>query len=172
MMDIKTLYIDEKKSISEIAKILPISKSTIRLRLLEMGILRTRADGVKNAGKKGLLGTGRKNKSFPMSDEQKEKIRQSKLLHGEKYAKGFSVKQSGYVIYTRGEHKNRLVHVVAMEQKIGRKLFANEVVHHIDHNKSNNSIENLLLMTNKEHNKLHALENLHKRERNKNGKFK
>lgn len=32
------------------------------------------------------------------------------------------------------------------------------VIHHIDHNKENNSIENLILLTQKEHSRLHAAE--------------
>lgn len=39
-------------------------------------------------------------------------------------------------------------HVVVAEQKIGRQLAENEVVHHIDENKSNNSPENLMVFAN------------------------
>ena len=46
-------------------------------------------------------------------------------------------------------------HVCVMEAHIGRKLREGEVVHHIDHNKKNNDIGNLLLMTNAEHTALH-----------------
>lgn len=42
-----------------------------------------------------------------------------------------------------------------MEQYIGRKLLPNEVVHHIDKDKTNNDISNLLLLTQSEHSKLH-----------------
>lgn len=49
-------------------------------------------------------------------------------------------------------------HVYVMCQSIGRKLESNECVHHIDHNRANNDISNLMLMTNSEHAKLHAEE--------------
>lgn len=48
-----------------------------------------------------------------------------------------------------------LLHRVIMENKLGRLLQPDEVVHHIDHNKKNNSIDNLQVLTNKEHAKLH-----------------
>jgi hypothetical protein len=45
-----------------------------------------------------------------------------------------------------------------MQQHLGRKLLKEEIVHHIDHNKLNNDISNLCLMTRKEHDKMHAKE--------------
>ena len=43
-----------------------------------------------------------------------------------------------------------------MEQELGRKLDFNEIVHHTNEDKTDNSIENLELMTRSEHAKLHA----------------
>ncbi len=54
--------------------------------------------------------------------------------------------------FRRGILKHRLV----MMQHLGRELTKNEVVHHIDHNKCNNDISNLQLMTQTEHAKLHV----------------
>ena len=47
-----------------------------------------------------------------------------------------------------------------------------EVVHHKDGNKLNNKLCNLQVMTASEHARLHALENLSNRKRNKYGQFK
>lgn len=55
-----------------------------------------------------------------------------------------------------------LLHRVMMENHLGRLLNTNEVVHHKDHNKKNNSIENLELLDSKEHIKLHMLERTRK----------
>lgn len=46
-------------------------------------------------------------------------------------------------------------HVYEIEKKIGRKLGKNEIVHHVDGNKKNNEISNLILMTNGEHSSFH-----------------
>lgn len=48
-------------------------------------------------------------------------------------------------------------HRVIMEERLGRKLKRNEVVHHIDGNKLNNNIDNLKVMTYGEHQNLHRL---------------
>ena len=49
-----------------------------------------------------------------------------------------------------------LLHRVIMENHLGRILDDYEVVHHKDSNKFNNKIENLEVLTNSEHAKLHA----------------
>lgn len=41
-----------------------------------------------------------------------------------------------------------LEHIIVAEQKIGRTLLPGEVVHHIDHNKRNNSPDNLMVFEN------------------------
>lgn len=51
-----------------------------------------------------------------------------------------------------------LLHRVIIENRLGRVLNANEVVHHKDHNKRNNVVENLEVMDRKQHNVLHGLE--------------
>jgi hypothetical protein len=48
------------------------------------------------------------------------------------------------------------LHRVLMENKIGRLLDSGEVVHHRDENKSNDSIDNLELLTNSDHSRHHA----------------
>ena len=47
-------------------------------------------------------------------------------------------------------------HRFVMEKFLGRRLNSNEVVHHKDHNRLNNNIENLVLMASTEHTQLHA----------------
>lgn len=49
-------------------------------------------------------------------------------------------------------------HIYVMCKHIGRKLNDDECVHHIDRDKTNNSIKNLQLLTLIEHSRLHAIE--------------
>ena len=48
-------------------------------------------------------------------------------------------------------------HRLVAEETLGRTLTDKEVVHHIDGNRINNSPENLIVMSNAEHSRLHAL---------------
>jgi hypothetical protein len=49
-----------------------------------------------------------------------------------------------------------LEHVVVAEQKIGRAVLPNEIVHHINDIKDDNRPKNLDVMTNEEHSRLHG----------------
>ena len=70
----------------------------------------------------------------------------------------------GYMYSTGIDHPNAssngkiYEHVYVMSSFIGRALNKDECVHHIDRDKTNNSISNLKLMSIKEHALLHALE--------------
>ena len=57
----------------------------------------------------------------------------------------------GYYRYTSGEHMGKCVHRVIMETHLGIKLTRNDVIHHINHIKTDNRIENLQVMTRAEH---------------------
>ena len=50
----------------------------------------------------------------------------------------------------------RLEHRVVMERKLGRHLRDDEIVHHADEDKSNNDPENLEVMSQSDHARLHA----------------
>lgn len=63
--------------------------------------------------------------------------------------------ENGYRYIWDKERHYMPEHIYIMEQHIGRRLTKDEVVHHIDFNRSNNCIENLQLMTRSEHSRLH-----------------
>jgi len=64
------------------------------------------------------------------------------------------IDRQGYE-YFMHNGKFKYVHRYLIEINIGRKLKTNEIVHHIDGDKQNNSIENLEVMTVAEHTSLH-----------------
>lgn len=53
--------------------------------------------------------------------------------------------------------KKRDLHRVVAEQKVGRKLGYDEVVHHEDEDKLNNNPSNLTIISRAEHSRLHGL---------------
>lgn len=65
-------------------------------------------------------------------------------------------KTTGY-IYIKIDGKDIGEHILVAEKTIGRRLYADEVVHHINGIKTDNRPENLQVMTNSEHVKLHQI---------------
>lgn len=61
----------------------------------------------------------------------------------------------GMFVIKDGIPKFRSIHRLMFEHHLGRELNSIEIVHHIDGNKLNNNLDNLSLMTNSEHSKLH-----------------
>ena len=76
--------------------------------------------------------------------------------------KGGTIFSNGYKV-VKIDKKYKYVHQKIMEDNIGRKISKGEVVHHVDGNKLNNNIDNLLLLRKEEHDKLHRLERRERR---------
>ena len=169
---LRHLYLDQLMSLPMVASALGASTSTVRARLKEMGILRTRRDAIRLACAQGRGGRGLRGKRREFTDEWKRNIAAAARKRGDATAAGYSIKPSGYLEHTRGPNKGRALHVTTMEAHLGRRISVNEVVHHIDHNRANNLIYNLQLMSRSEHAQLHAAENTPKRQRATNGQFK
>jgi len=152
---LELLYLKERKSIPDIALVIGMTKSTTRKRMIAFGIqLRSRKEGIQAA--KHKLGVQLKGRKRTFTDEWKSNLSSSIRNSARvKNSRGTRVTSTGYIEYTRGEHKGRSAHVVAMEKHIGRRLLEYEVVHHKDGDKQNNEIENLELMTRSEHTKHH-----------------
>jgi hypothetical protein len=113
----------------------------------------------------------RKHMSFnrkgkKMTEEQKRAISERNSCyynglngygHTKNHCRGYIL---AYVPLHPNAHKDGYVmlHTVLMERKIGRYLEPDEVVHHINHDRKDNRIENLLLMKKHDHCSMHMKE--------------
>jgi len=141
------------KSTKEVSSETGISLHHVRCVIKDNGSMRTFEQGIKLAGPK--LSFMRKGKKLgPFTESHKRNISKARMKNG----LGYSLKPNGYIESTKGPTKGKSVHRLAMELKLHRTLTRNEVVHHIDRDKANNSIENLQVMTRSAHTSLHRRE--------------
>lgn len=115
-----------------------------------------------------------KNQSGENNPSKKQNTRKkiSEKLKGKskRFKKGFNprihtirINTAGYVlVHDYKNNKKEFEHKLIMEKNIKRKLKGKEQIHHIDGDKKNNNIENLLLVNDaSEHMKVHSqIENL------------
>lgn len=167
-------YIVNLKSMKEIAKEYSISVGTVYNYIKKYGIKSRKPmnEITKQNISNALKGKESKNKGKKRTPEQIERIRLGKL---NKYRKpstygGHKKKRTdGYIKVYLPTHPNStkdgyvMEHILIMENKIGRYLKSDEVVHHINRIRNDNRIENLKLMTFKEHARLHMIERHKKR---------
>ena len=75
-----------------------------------------------------------------------------KLYMGKKYA---VEQKTGYYVCTSGSRKR--LHIAMWEAKYGREVPEGCVIHHLDWNKANNTVENLVCLTIWEHECVHNI---------------
>ena len=142
----------------QVAAALGLNMSAARKAILDGGAVMRSTGFLTEEGKQKIKQAGKARKGSKRSADACARIKSGRQAWGQENGTGFSVKPSGYIEHTRGEHKGRSVHVVIMEERIGRRLADDEVVHHIDGDRSNNNINNLALMTRSGHARLHRRE--------------
>lgn len=106
------------------------------------------------------------NKGKKLTESQRKKISERNSCnynglngygHTKQHNKGYVL---AYVPKHPRAHKDgyQMLHTVLMERELGRYLADDEVVHHINHDRKDNRIENLQLMKKNEHMSMHMKE--------------
>lgn len=163
---LEDLYLNHELSMYDIAKTFGVSVTTIFYYMKKFSIpARDNKDVFTFWGRsqtehcKQVSRQTHKNKV--VQQDTKEKISFARALRGIGHKKNRS---DGYIaIYFPSHPKSRsdgyiMEHVLMMECFIGRWLRDDEVVHHINGDKTDNRKENLMLMTASEHMSLHMKE--------------
>lgn len=144
--------------------------STVRYHIKKAGVLRSRTEGLRLSSEKmsrDRLG----KKRGPMKQSTRKKLSHMALERSEISAVGYRTNSQGYIEFTRGPQKGKSLHCIIAEAMLGRPLMMDEVVHHVDGNKKNNTPSNLMVLTNSEHVRVHRLNDHKNRERDEYGRF-
>lgn len=169
------MYVIRGKPMHEVANDLDISTGTVYYYLKKYGIkIRTKSEAFSSLKAKGWKypesakeTTRKKNTGRVFSEETKKKMSESKKMGGIGHKKK---RTDGYIYVYFPDHPKStkggyiMEHDLIMECLIGRHLKDNEVVHHINSNRSDNRKENLKLMTFEEHCRYHMKKRYEERE--------
>jgi hypothetical protein len=162
--ELKRLYVDEGKSLTEIGYICGVAFQTVH-KWLKKNNIPTRdfsTQGMKFPGRE--LSDEHKKKisdwrtGRPLPPEHKKKVIEAlskTWVKGEKHHswKGGNVNYGYRIIRVDGKPVREHRHI--MEKHIGKPLDPNCHIHHINGDRLDNRIENLTILTPSEHSKLH-----------------
>lgn len=173
--ELKGLYINKNMRLREIAEMFGCSVAAVSQRLKKAGILARKPRDYPTTERQRSVWVeiGKRSKGKSISPETRAK--QSAKMKGRRkrtdYAFGGHEKKrsDGYIKVYAPDHPNCtadgyvMQHILVVERAIGRHLTEKECVHHINHIRDDNRIENLKLMTISEHMSLHMKERYAKR---------
>lgn len=160
-------------TLKQIAKLSGVCSVTV-LNILRKTNCRMRKSGIPKGSKlprEWIEHSAASRRGGTKPDSMKKKLSEAKKCHYNGFNGCGHLKQhaSGYVQVYVPDHPHAtadgyvFLHTVVMERAIGRYLDRDEVVHHINHIKNDNRLENLALMNRHEHHSMHMKERMAKR---------
>jgi len=163
--EIMARYYAQKPTIKELAEMYGISAGKTYYILRDAGckFSRKRRKPMPQEMRDAI---GRAHKGEKLSEEQRRQISERNScnyngLNGYGHTKRHN---RGYILAYAPKHPHAhadgyvMLHTVIMERAIGRYLKDNEVVHHKNHDRTDNRLENLELMDKHEHSSKHMKE--------------
>lgn len=166
-------YVLKEKPMHQIAKEQNVAVGTVFNYLKKYGISGRRH---LTYGARKKISDANKGKAYRLgkkcSEDTKRKLSERKkgvYLKPSEYGGHKKHRSDGYVSIYCPDHPDCakdgyvMEHILIMEAQIGRRLKEDEVVHHINKIRSDNRIENLRLMTSKEHLSMHMKERWNKK---------
>lgn len=176
--ELAAMYSDERLSGKEIAERLGCSPAAICLRM--------KAAGIRARSPHDYPPTEKQKAAWKRNGERMSQLPQTQAARREngknnrgrrkrddyEFGGHEKLRDDGYIKVYAPDHPNAtkdgyvMKHHLVMEQHIGQIIPEGHVVHHINHDRADNRIENLRLMTFKEHSGLHMKER-HETRRNK-----
>lgn len=165
-----SLYWDEGLSGKEIAEWLGCSPAAVSMRMKAAGIKTRHASSYPptSAQKEAWKANGKKLSSYPNSksaaSENGKKNKGRRKRTDYEFGGHEKKRSDGYVKVYSPDHPRCtsdgyvMKHILVIERAIGRYLTDDECVHHINHIRDDNRVENLVLMNKTVHASMHMYE--------------
>jgi hypothetical protein len=162
-----TEYTKNNKSTRMIGKMLGVDRKAVTRLLMSVGVaIRSKAESAKHTWENhqhpfiGL--TGERCHNFgrrPSADSLERRAASLKAYYKDKVQERIMGSMGYWLVWNPAHpcacHGRVEEHRLLMEQAIGRFLTPDEIVHHVNGEKTDNRIENLVLTTRVEHARLH-----------------
>ena len=167
---LRDMYYGKGMRYKEIAKAIGCSAPAVCMRMKQSGIKAKRPWDYEPTEKQkaSWKQNGERLAKLPVTEEARRKI--SKARKGTRKRQDYEfgghekTRKDGYIKVYCPDHpaatKDGYVmkHRLVMELEIGRYLTGDEAVHHVNHNRADNRLENLRLMTKHDHMSMHMKE--------------